>query len=210
MKRTTDSHAGRRLAATALLAWAALGTLTTASAAVVTLDFEGVPADYNYDGLGLNLGGYSGYTSQPGGPTFGPQATVIEVGGSLNTALYPPNSGIGVLWGDGADIELSFASGLAQSVSLYYRSNADTYLFAYDALNNLLDGASGPVSLGSDPVGFLTLNRPGFEIARVLISGPGGAFTVDDVTYAVPEPAALALVAGLGLAGFAGWRRRRG
>lgn len=209
MKQTLNTCAGRRLAFAVLLASAALGGAAAASAAVVTLSFEGVPATYNYDGLGQNLGGYYNETA---GPTFGPQATVLEVGGSLNTLLYPPNSGIGVLWGDGANIELNFATGSARSVSLYYRSSADVYLFAYDSMDNLLPGgASGPASLGSDPVGILALNHAGYDIARVLITGPGGAFTVDDVTYiAVPEPATVALVAGLGLAGFACWRRRRG
>jgi hypothetical protein len=209
MKRTLNANAGRRLAVTALSAASTLGSAAVVSAAVVvTLDFEGVPATYNHDGVGQNLGAYY---AKPASPTFGPQATVLEVGGSLNSVLYPPNSGIGVLWGDLFDIELSFTSGLAQGVSLSYRSNADMYLFAYDALDNLLDAANGPASLGSDPVGFLALNHASYDIARVLISGPAGAFTVDDVTYiAVPEPAALALVAGLGLAGFACWRRRGG
>jgi len=209
MKRTLNTCAGRRLAFAVLLASAALGGAAAASAAVVTLSFEGVPATYNYDDLGQNLGAYY---AEPAGPAFGPQATVLEVGGSINSVLYPPTSGIGVLWGDGLDIELTFTAGLAQSVSLYYRSSADVHLFAYDSMDNLLPGgASGPASLGSDPVGLLVLNHAGYDIARVLISGPGGAFTVDDVTYiAVPEPATVALVAGLGLAGFACWRRRRG
>lgn len=193
------------------LAAAVLGAVPTAAVAQSFLDFEGIPASHHYDGGGLNLGGY--YAGQPGGPTFGPQATVLEVGGSVNHLLYPPKSGTATLWGEGLDLELTFTTALAQSVSLYYRSNADVFLFAYDALNALLGSTSGPASLGGDPEGLLDFTAPGPDyIARVLIVGPAGAFVIDDVAYlavpVVPEPAHVALLCGLGLLAFAAWRRR--
>lgn len=194
-----------------ILAAAVLGAAPATAVAQVLLDFEGIPSSYNYDGGGLNLGGY--YAGQPGGPTFGPQATVLEVGGSLNDALYPPKSGTATLWGEGQDIELTFTTAPAQSVRLYYRSNAEVFLFAYDGLNALLGSTSGAASLGGDPEGLLDFTASGLDgIARVLILGPAGAFIVDDVAYhpvpVVPEPAHVALVSGLGLLGFAVWRRR--
>lgn len=190
------------------LAAAVLGAVPRAAVAQILLDFEGVPASHQYDGDGLNLGGY--YAGQPGGPTFGPQATVLEVGGSVDHLLYPPKSGTATLWGEGLDLELTFTTAPAQSVSLYYRSNADVFLFAYDALNALLGSTSGPASLGGDPEGLLDFVAPGTDyIARVLIVGPAGAFVIDDVAYnIVPEPAHVALLSGLGLLAFAARRRR--
>jgi len=207
MNSITRPPATRRQHVSWLLASAGFCAACTTSIAQVVLDFEGVPAAFNYDGPGFNLDGY--YAGETGGPTFGPQATILEVGGSLNPVLYPPSSGIGVLWGEGLDLELAFTTGLAQNVSLSYRSIADVFVFAYDPSDVLLGFTSGPASLGTDPEGFLAVSAAGFDIARVLIAGPPGAFLVDDVTYAaVPEPGHVALLASLGLAAFAGWRRR--
>lgn len=211
MKATLTRIAARRRLAVPWLAAAVLSAAPAAAVAQIFLDFEGIPLTHHYDGDGLNLGGY--YAGQPGGPTFGPQATVLEVGGSVNHLLYPPKSGTATLWGEGLDLELTFTTAPAQSLSLYYRSNADVFLFAYDAVNALLGSTSGPASLGGDPEGFLDFTASGPDyIARVLIVGPAGAFVIDDVAYlaapVVPEPAHAALLSGLGLLAFAAWRRR--
>lgn len=73
------------------------------------------------------------------------------------------------------------------------------------ALNN----AQGLYSL-LDPFGGLSLSLLRFETTDfVVAAGDDSDFAISGVT-AVAEPAALALVgAGLGLAGFAAWRRRR-
>ena len=175
--------------------------VSLASSTSITIDFEGVPSTYNYDGDGMNLGGY--YAGLPGGPTFGPQATVLEVGGSLNDALYPPASGIAVLFGEDPNIELDFTSNAASSVGLYYRSSAELFLFAYDAGGNLLGSVSGPDDLGPGAGQNLLFNAGGNQIAQVLISGPGGFYVVDDLNYvtSVPDPISTgpALAAGLGV-----------
>jgi MYXO-CTERM domain-containing protein len=207
MKRTTCLPAARRHPVSRWIAAAVLCVAPAVGVAQNLLDFEGIPLTYHYDGDGFNLGDY--YVGEPGGPTFGPQATVLEVGGSVDEILYPPTSGIASLWGEGLDLELTFTTAPAQRVSLSYRSGADLFLFAYDPSDTLLGSTSGPASLGSDPAGFLDFAAAGFDIARVLIVGPAGAFVIDDVAYyAVPEPAQVAWLSALGLAAFAAWRRR--
>jgi len=202
-----------RLIAVAL----ALG-FTVGSAFAVRIDFEAVPDIFNHDGLGLNLGDY--YVAQPGGPIFGPQTTVLEAGrGSLNDLLFPPRSGVGVLWGMGEPIEISFSTGLASAISFYYRSNTELFLYAFD-LNDLLLGSSqGRASLapGHAP-GMLSFSADSYSIARVLIGDSGNSFVIDDLEYsvggkAIPEPAphsgATLVFGALGLGAWWFVRRRR-
>lgn len=196
----------------------ALGMISsTGSAWAVRLDFEGVPSQFNYDGSGFNLGDY--YASQPGGPVFGPQTTVLEAGGdSLNTTLFPPNSGMGVLWGERGPIEIRFSNDLASAISLYYRSNTQLFLYAFGADDLLLGSTSGLGSLApGDPPGQLSFTYGSESIARVLIQDSGNFFVIDDLDYAVrapsiPEPevpAGLAWVlSALGLGALSIARRR--
>lgn len=195
----------------------ALGILSADSAWAVRLDFEGVPDQFDYDGLGFNLGDY--YVSQPGGPIFGPQTTVLKAGGgSLNATLFPPNSGIGVLWGERGPIDISFTTDLASAVSLYYRSNSRLFLYAFGADDLLLGSTSGLGSLApGDPPGQLSLSYSSEAIARVLIQDSGNFFVIDDLDYAVrgtsiPEaetPAGVTLLLGaIGLGALSMARRR--
>ncbi len=187
-----------------LLATLLLAGGATASASVITLDFEGVPSDFQYAGAGLNLGVY--YAAQPNAPVFGPGANVLD-----GSSLYPAKSGTSVLASpDVANIEIQFTGGPVGSVSTYYRSNVTLSLFAYDAADNLLGSVNGPDNLAPAPDQYLVFNPGGIQISRIEILGAANAFVLDDFTYStVPEPAALALVAGLGLGAFAFWRQSR-
>lgn len=183
----------------ALISWqvAALLVFDMATApAAETLTFEGVPPDFNYDGSGLNLGGH--YASRPGAPVFGPQATVLEVGGgTLNDSLYPPLSGSGVLWGEGKPIEVEFSTGLASSVCVYYRANTVLYLYAYDSEGNLIRQATGPPNLAPAAPQYLNVSNTWLRIKKVRIQDSGNFFVIDDFSYNVgtntPTPVDIGL-----------------
>lgn len=196
--------------------WALAGCLAgaalTASAAIVTFDFESVPDDFHYFGGGVNLGGH--YSGRIGGPVFGPTAYVLDNAaypGSFDDTLYPPGSGTGVLFSEPTEyLDLTFTAGRASAVRFYYRSNSDLNLTLFDDQNNFVT-VTGPASLGpDDPPGFLAFSAGIPVISHLRIEGGGAFFIVDDLSYdAIPEPAATVAIGALGLAGFALWRRRK-
>ncbi len=179
------------------------------AAILVTLDFEGLPDLYYADAGAQNLG--NAYAARPGGPVFGPDATLLGVGRWLNDVEYPPASGATVLYtGTENSIRVDFTTAPVSMVSTYFRSGTDIFLFAFDAADNLLGQAFGSPNTAPDPAGYLTVNTAGFDIRYVVIEGAPNFFVLDDFTYtAIPEPAAGAAVVGLALAGLAWWRRRR-
>ena len=61
-----------------------------------------------------------------------------------------------------------------------------------------------------DPDGFVSIDLGEFNtlIRTLRIEGAANNFVIDDLLYAIPEPGAWALVGGIGLLGFAVWRRR--
>lgn len=203
MKANRITRSAGAVQRSAWLASLALTTGVTTSAAVITFDFENVPSDFQYNGAGLNLGVY--YSGQPNAPVFGPDAEVLD-----GTALFPAKSGTSVLFSPSQDrITVTFAGGLVGSVSTYYRSSVGLNLFAYNAADNIIGSASGPDNLAPDPEHYLAFNPGGIQISRIEILGAPNAFVIDDFSYnTVPEPRAMALVAGLGLGAFALWRRR--
>jgi hypothetical protein len=179
------------------------------AAIMVTLDFEGLPDLYYEDAGDQNLG--NAYAARPGGPVFGPDATLLGVGRWLNDAEYPPASGETVLYtGFENFIRVDFTTAPVSMVSTYFRSGTDIFLFAFDAADNLLGQAFSSPNTAPDPAGYLTVNTAGFDIRYVVIEGAPNFFVLDDFTYtAIPEPAAGAGAVGLALAGLARWRRRR-
>lgn len=198
---TAAPHSARLASLTAALTLGA----TSLSAAIVTLNFEGIPSDYQFAGLGLNLGSY--YAAEPNGPVFGPGVNALEP-----VAPYPPASGVaGVFSPNESRIEVAFALPV-EAVSVYYRSASQLYLYAYDMFDNLLGDDSGPSNLAPDSAGYLSFDAGLGTIAKVVIQDSGGFYIIDDFSYRhnpIPEPHEYALIAGLGLAGFAVWRRRR-
>ncbi len=190
-----------------------LGPLALAPAAsaaiLVTLDFEGLPDLYYADAGARNLG--LAYAAQPGGPVFGPDATLLGVGRGLNDFNYPPSSGATVLYtGFEPSIRVDFTASPASAVRTYFRSGTDIFLFAFDAGGNLLgQDFSSPNLAPADPADTLDFDAGTFAISYVIIEGAPNFFVLDDFTYTViPEAGPYALLTGLGLLGLALWRRR--
>lgn len=192
-------------------ALSALALIPASQAAiVVTLDFEGLPDQYYADAGAQNLG--LAYAGRPGGPVFGPDATLLGVGRGLNDFNYPPSSGTTVLFSSFENaIRVDFTGSPAGAVSTYFRSGTDIFLFAFDAADNLLgQDFSNPNLAPDDPAATLSFDAGSFAIRYVIIEGAPNFFVLDDFTYTViPEPGPYALAAGLGLLGLAAWRRWR-
>jgi len=177
------------------VAWIAVALLACASTGVAepafTLDFEGIPIDYNYWGGHQNLGDY--YAAEYG-VHFGPNVVTLDrtVGG-YNYYGYPPHSGTAVIrpyTGEYFDITLDQS---AYSVGLWYSTGASVWLKAYDSTGNLLDSAYGARNyMKSSP---LTVSDGSGRIARVRLSDGGNLFVADDISVqATPEPCTLILL----------------
>ena len=175
-----------------LVLFAAL--LIPASASALTiLDFDTVPTQYWFpvgSGGGVNLGNY-----YPG-VTFGSHAIVLDT--SMGQAVYnydkfPPHSVTAVLFADSSStIEADFANPVNHA-EVWYSSDGDFGLSAYNASGGLIASASGLANLYS--TSRLEVNSGASDIAYVTMTGPApGHFTIDDFGYnAVPLHGALLL-----------------
>lgn len=209
-----------------------------ASAAPVVLDFEGVNGTYP-SGYANVEGFYNGGTSSDGtsGTNYGIEFTSNALAICLNTpgivcsntsrgGLAPGSEKGALFFLDGSETYMNVAAGFDTGFSFYYTAiNYSSSISVYDGLNgtgNLLATLALPTTAsGCDGVysaGFCPFIASGIAFAgtakSVAFAGVANQVVFDDVTFGsvtpgVPEPSTYAMF-GIGLAGLALARRRRG
>jgi PEP-CTERM motif len=212
-----------------LLASSAMAMATSASAAVVVLDFTGVATTNNVTAVG---GFYNGGTSGDGntgtnyGAAFSNNALAIN---AYNGCCEPGTPSKGILFfTSGGAVTIDYAAGFDTGFSFVYSSNTNAFIRVYDGLGatgnvlatlNLTQQANTGCAPGS--TGFYcnwTAIGVSFSgIAKSIDFGGGANFVAyDDITFgsatpgAVPEPATWAMmIGGFGMVGGAMRYRRR-
>lgn len=208
----------------------AVATASSANAAVVVLDFEGVgdqAAVSNFYNGGTDSQGNSGanYGVSFSGATLG--VIDADAGGSGNFANEPSSKTI-MYFLNGNNAVLNYAAGFSTGFSFFYSSSTAAAVNVYDGLNatgNLLGSlnltAQYNQNCAGDPNGgFCNWTAVGVAFGGLAKSidfgGTANQSGFDNITFgsstpgsAVPEPATWAMmIAGFGMAG-ATLRRRR-
>jgi hypothetical protein len=181
----------------------------------IVADFEGLdtPNDDPDDiiesyGFFSQHAGLSWYCPEASGGDY--QACVYVPNGSDNGYTYGVTSGEQAFfspWASSVEISLD-GGGLWNMESVWINAAWD------DALTVVFQGfRSGAVVAESEHVlshwsivELITFGGGFHDIDTLTVSSQGGHFTMDDFTYSVPAPGAIAV---LGLAGLAAQRRRR-
>lgn len=180
---------------------------------------QATPVTYNFDALSE----LESVATQFAGMSF-TNASILTAVTSLNEQEFPPASGPNVVVDDGGPLSILFTNPVfsvgaaftytsALSFSVY--DNADVLLGTVSSLGNLnVTSNTGGLAVNE----LLSFADVGGRISRLVISGDalGFSFVMDDLTVdfgtgsPVPEPATLALVAGLLGIGVlpGGWMRR--
>ncbi|MFA6009469.1 MAG: PEP-CTERM sorting domain-containing protein [Desulfobacteraceae bacterium] len=198
-----------------------LGIAASASATVITLDFEGV-GNYNAVGNFYNGGAGTNY-----GITFSDNTLAIvdaDAGGNGNFGGEPsPDTIMFFLTGD--DAKMTVAGGFTTGFSFWYSAiNNPGSVGVYDINDTLLANLILPTtpSTGGDPSGdFSPFYQLGVAFngtaSYVSFAGVQNQIGFDNITFGsvtpgggdpVPEPATM-LLFGLGIAGLSATKRRR-
>ncbi|MBT9470025.1 MAG: PEPxxWA-CTERM sorting domain-containing protein [Pseudomonadota bacterium] len=209
----------------------AVATASSANAAVVVLDFEGVgnqAAINNFYNGGTDSQGHSGANY---GVAFSSSSLGLidtDAGGSGNFANEPSASTI-LFFQNANNAVLNYAAGFSTGFSFFYTSSTAATVNVYDGLNatgNLLGSlnlaAQYSQNCAGDPTGgFCNWTSVGVAFGGLAKSidfgGAAGQTGFDNITFgsatpgsAVPEPATWAMmIAGFGMAGAALRRRRQ-
>lgn len=182
-----------------------IGVAGLASAApTIVIDFESLANLEIVDDQFLALGA-----------DFGATTSILQAGTSLNP-LYPPYSGVNVIFDDPAlgtgIIRIDAVGPLWAMAGGYVTGNTDVTMTAYSIGGTVLGSAStgGANFVGAGtgllPNILLSVAVPG--IAYVEFSDSGNMYVVDDFTHqAIPAPGAI-LLGGIGMS-LVGWLRRR-
>lgn len=204
-----------------LAAVSAFALVGPATAAVVTLDFNGVANPSNSTSVG---GYYNGGTSGDGnsGVNYGVSFTSNALALNSYNGANEPNPGILYFLSGGA-VTIDYAAGFSTGFSFFYASNSAAAVTVYDGLGGT-GNVLASIMLSNNFVsgcGYCQWDPIGVAFAGVAksIDFAGGANSVayDQITFgaatpggAVPEPATWAMmVGGFGIAGGALRFRRR-
>jgi hypothetical protein len=206
----------------AAIAAAVLGAAGTASAAVISLDFEGI-GNLNPVGNFYNGGAGTNY-----GVSFSTATLAIvdsDAGGTGNIANEPSASTV-MFFLDASNAILNFAAGFQTGFSFFYSSSQLASVTVWDDVGgtgNLLGTlnlrAQFSDNCGGDPTGqFCNWTAVGVTFGgtarSINFGGTANQVAFDDITFGsstpgkVPEPTTLALVGAALLAGAAARRRK--